>query len=338
MNLEYYKSKGAIYLSKKESYPPLNTDSWQVNGQKLLPTHKSGWWKVEGTEIISVERLGTSVAINLRWELKEWVTETVKNLTPSVISLDESHEDYDDDEQTYSIGKDCPHYGYASFYSRRNDYSIPEFISVQYTATCVGEIEPVLLEFPDTPSFEFYATIYKRDGRKSVNLKNIITYEGINEILVDPLVLHNTPCSVDSAKTYKIIRHHIKDNIDPKVATITSDYDFCLGVEKKVKITPYQHSWEEKNSKGKSYARPRIHYKEIEHKKVKVFEMSPGPKGYTVYPIIEGFQGNTLADLAENIKMFLEELMYHINIPGEECECCKGAGNIFDRDFNLNKR
>jgi hypothetical protein len=79
---------------------------------------------------------------------------------------------------------------------------------------------------------------------------------------------------------------------------------------------------------GKSYARPKIHERTVEYKLVEIFEMTHDERGYQGYTPISGFKGDSLVDLVENVKLFLDELMFHINSPVKECEHCGGTGHI----------
>lgn len=336
--LKYYTSDNGIYVSKVENYPRLDATNWTINGKKLSPTHKSKWWFVAGDlSIQSVQKLSSRNPINFRWELNSGVADAIKELTPQVISQADAFE-YNEEDCGWTIGDLCEHSGFKTLYRRVNDYSTPEFESVEFNFELLGHIESVLAKTPNTPKFEYYRTRYISDGVKSVDLRDIITYSELNEMLVPELLIHNTPCVIDSATTFKIIRHYVMNNIDLRVSSITSNYDFCFTVRKKISVAPYIHKWEEKKRNGKSYNRPRTSSKTISNKLETVFEMAPGPKGYDGYTIIKGFKGENLSDLVENIKLYLDELMWHINRPAKQCECCKGSGEIIGGQFEINER
>jgi hypothetical protein len=60
----------------------------------------------------------------------------------------------------------------------------------------------------------------------------------LERMLTPEFALHERPCSITSKQTYDIVRYYVKENIDPKQAEVTSDYDFCFTVKKKVAIKP----------------------------------------------------------------------------------------------------
>lgn len=57
-------------------------------------------------------------------------------------------------------------------------------------------------------------------------------------------------------------------------------------------------------------------------------------KGYTP---IDGFEAESLQELHNNIKEYLEELIGMINEPLSECEHCNGYGHVLT-SFNKNRR
>lgn len=156
-----------------------------------------------------------------------------------------------------------------------------------------------------------------------------ITHQVIDKIIFPEPLLPSRPCTLSSKETYGIIREYIKNNINPKAAEITSDYDFCFTVKKKVKLAaPYESKHEFKTSRGKSYRPPRIKKTLVEHKSVEVFEMTHAKAKYRNYTVIEGFRGDNQEDLKNNIDAYLEELISYINLPLQECSCCKGVGVV----------
>lgn len=136
------------------------------------------------------------------------------------------------------------------------------------------------------------------------------------------------PCELTSKQTYRIIRHHVKENINHNYGVITSDYDFCFTVMKRIPIKPYVISSEIKRDNGKSYRPPRFKHHEKKYNTWELFEMTNSEDRYKGYTVIPGFKGDSLADLYDNIKTFLDDLMNHINAPIIECEHCNGYGHI----------
>jgi translation elongation factor EF-1alpha len=108
-------------------------------------------------------------------------------------------------------------------------------------------------------------------------------------------------------------------------------------VKKLVYIKPYIERKEIKKSNGRSYASPKFTTRSIETKEVEIFEMCPSKK-YNNYTPIDGFKGDNITDLVENMKLFLEELMRVINQPVQECQHCGGLGCTYTKVTHMNER
>lgn len=200
---------------------------------------------------------------------------------------------------------------------------------VEFEAECLGELN---LEKAECSVNDKYSVLvdddWKHKGVKDVDLSSIVRYSELEAMLTPEFLLHTRPCSLTSKQSYNIVRQYIRDHIVSSRAEITSDYNFCFTVKKKIRVKPYTHTWEEKKTNGRSYARPRIHSKNVEHKSVQLFEMTSDSDRYKGYTVLPGFRGESLDDLAENIKLYLGELMSYINEPVAECEHCNGTGHI----------
>lgn len=155
----------------------------------------------------------------------------------------------------------------------------------------------------------------------------------VNELRL-PKVLHSTvPNYLEADQFYKIIRDYIKNNIDPKVARITSDYDFCFTVKKVVKLNapvPYKVDVSSIRAKKPKY---ELRYKDTEL--VECFEMAP--KAYQNYSVVGPIYGKNAKELEEKVNAYLEDLIRKINEPVVECKHCGGLGVIFEK-INVNIR
>ncbi len=149
---------------------------------------------------------------------------------------------------------------------------------------------------------------------------------------------HLYPCAISSELAYRIIRAWIKDHVDPMYAVVASDYDFCFTVEKKIRIVPHLQKREKLTSRFKSYNPPRFTSHTIEYEKRKVFEMTSGKDRYRGYPVVDGFKGDSLADLAQKIDQYLRDLMEVINAPLTKCQQCDGLGVIDYHKLPTNER
>jgi len=133
------------------------------------------------------------------------------------------------------------------------------------------------------------------------------------------------PCMADSKQMYKIIRNHIKKNINPAVATITSDYDFVFSVSRDVKlVVPERITLNVGTSR-----RPRVINRFNEKKSVVIYSITTESsylKEGCVYP--DPVVGKNAKDLDEKIDKVLEEIMEEINKEFCECPHCNGYGYV----------
>ena len=202
----------------------------------------------------------------------------------------------------------------------------------------MGEIKSEWAENPADARYSVWNGEYKHEGNRMVSISSVASFSELSEMMTPDLLLHNQPCSISSEQTYKIIRKHVSDNIDPKWAVITSDYDFCFTVKKKIAIKPITRTYEQTKSNGRSYAKPRLSTKTTTHKESEIFEMTHSGRCYKGYTPISGFKGDSLQELINNIDQYLSELMTYINEPLSECQHCNGTGHIFGEPFEKNKR
>lgn len=174
-------------------------------------------------------------------------------------------------------------------------------------------------------SYPVQKTRWAHEGFIPLTQENV-SHEDIDTILFPDIILPARTSSLTSEQTYKIIRKHIQDNIDPKYAKITSDYDFCFTVAKKIPLhekVPYQRDISRLNSRKPKYVTDYRYNRDIV-----VFEMTYSPENYKNYTPITPFTGKNVEDLKNNIDSFLKELMEKINEPLKDCPHCKGQGVI----------
>ena len=142
---------------------------------------------------------------------------------------------------------------------------------------------------------------------RDVDLASITNYTELEKALTPEVLLHERPCFLPSEQTYSIIRAYIQNNINGAVARITSDYDFCFTVKKKVAVKPWTKRREILTSRGKSYRPPKFFTSHVEYREVEIFEMTPAKAKYGTYTVIEGFKGDNYRNLADNIRAYLDE-------------------------------
>lgn len=337
--IEYYKCKEGLFIRffnggeirYSRSVATLNAEGGRVrfNKGKALPesTFVDYWFFYKGEkEIKTLEVKGKSEQVNFRWELNDKKTPPKKIKLPKVLTPKEVGEWYDDDDYAYYWDEDSEFYGFQQFYKRVHDTTNPDWEEIDFNTKKLGDIEFEDIKLP----YSNYNVEYTKDNTvQKIDLKRIASFEMLDQMVTDPLFLHKRPCKLSVKQSYEIVRQYVKSNIDRKYARVSSDYDFSFTVKKIYQIKPYTRQWEEKKANGKSYARPRIRHKTIQEKEEVIYNISTdGRHG----AIMECFYGDSLKDLTENVKLYLEELLFYINQPLKECEHCGGTGVIFESE------
>lgn len=194
----------------------------------------------------------------------------------------------------------------------------------------------ILLECPDIENVKGFtyavrnASYPNSQPRRNITQYNVINQE-LDKIIFPTPVLAVRPSKLSSVDSYEIIRNYIKDNIDPKVAEITSDYEFCLTVKKRIPLAEKEKYTYDANLNFFSTRKrkPKMVTDFKVDRKITCFECAPNRgregvyKGYT--PCVE-FEGESWEDLQNNIDSYLKELIKEINKPLVDCDKCKGCG------------
>tara|TARA_R110000772_G_scaffold249530_2_gene363839 strand:+ start:25385 stop:26374 length:990 start_codon:yes stop_codon:yes gene_type:complete len=287
----------------------------RVNGKNVEKTWKTNWYKAD-TDIKKVERINRVTEINHRYEIiDESFVNLEKGIKPS-FSRDEVAE-WDDDEYEYCWIKEYAHL--ESLYNLKHDLSPECWVEIDFKLNILGRYKGV--EEPEDFSFPGY-TLGSWPKNKQIKSESII-FDKVDQMLFPDLLLHQKKCELSSVETYGIVRRHIKENINLKYAEITSDYDFCFTVKKKIPIEPKSFFY-------KSYPSNRTVKGLKTDRNTTIFEMTHSKKGYQDYTIINGFKGKSANDLKNKIEIYLKYLMESINAPIVECECCKGSGAVIE--------
>ncbi|MWV44873.1 hypothetical protein GRF59_14725 [Paenibacillus sp. HJL G12] len=281
------KTKSKVYVSdniNNDSYFYSRIKDLIFDGSKPENTYKSDWFEVPCVPT-TIQRSLPAEQINVRYELKEVHYNTG---LPKVLQYSDFDEDTGQYESVYGL------------YERKFDLTEPGLENVEFELNVIAELE----------DFEIV--------RSDFQLQHSI----LDHITTHPILLSTKPCKLSRQESFNIVRKYIKANIDSKYASVTSDYDFCLSVSKKIEHAPESYRVDVGKRKPKyetRYSRSRT---------VKVYETAP--KSYQTYPVIEPFEGKNEDDLKDIIQKFLDELMIVINKPLVECEHCKGYGVILD--------
>jgi len=164
-------------------------------------------------------------------------------------------------------------------------------------------------------------------------LSSVVIYDDLIRIITPEFALTQAPCKLSSKQMYSIVRQHLKENLDMKENSITSDYDFCFTVKKRIHTKPFLAT--ESYYSGKKLKSKNVTKNE---KLVEVFEMTwsgyKGTGGYEGYTCIPELKGDNLQDLSDKLDEYLDGLTTTLNKRVQECECCNGTGHIVEKFKN----
>jgi hypothetical protein len=316
---------GKIYITKRESddryiYFP----NYFVDGK--IPKnsfHKS--WGIIDKEPIKIEIQKSQPDINHRFELKDKSFESEK--IPLILKREDCQY-YDDDNYEWYWKNEYK--DYISLYEYKSDSQPFLFVEQEFEYKTILEVEEIKpsIDF----KFQVKRTQWDHDGTRSIN-ESDLNYQLIDKIIFPEIVLPSRPCKLDRQKSYEIVRQYVKNHINPKIAEITSDYDFCFTVKKKIKLSEKQEYKVDVNNSwfNKRKRKPKWEKRYRLDRSITIFEMAP--KAYKNYTVIEGFRGENHEDLQNNINDYLSNLIAFINEPIKDCPHCKGEGVIFNKNL-----
>lgn len=314
--------KGYYLCNDTNNYYRTALKNLYINGDFPKSTFHKNWVFIT-KEIETIQKKQSQPNINYRYELIDSTMASDK--IPLRLERDLVSYENEDDYETYWYD-DYKHL--ASLYKLNFDAQPDILVDVEY------ELE-IVLELDDIQEFNGFAypvpkTQYRNDGMTNITEKDV-KHQLLDQILFPDLILHLRPCEMTSEQMYKIVREHIKTNINPKHARITSDYDFCFTVEKIIGLAePYTSKREITKTNGKSYKPPKFNTNYIKNRTVKCFEMTYSPKNYQGYTPISNMIGENVEDLKEKIDRYLKEVIEEINKPLVDCPHCKGQGVIVE--------
>lgn len=245
--------------------------------------------------------------INNRFELRDTSFADTHNL-PVSIEMSVRGEDFPDEWAQYE-----------SLYARKSDPQEVKEVEVEFTLEIVLEVDNITS--PVEMSYEVVS------GKRPITHQDV-QYQVLDQILFPNLLLPERPCRLSSKQTYQIVRRYVKDRIDLTVASITSDYDFCFTVKKRIPLaTPVKYTVDVNS--GYKRRRPKYVEKTRTEREETCFEMTYSPKNYDNYTPIKGFEARSQAELKTEIDDYCQRLVAFINKPLRECETCNGRGVIW---------
>ena len=230
------------------------------------------------------------------------------------------------------------------------EHEIDSFYNYEYQKREVNqevndlEIEVIIeLENFNLPTIEYIAYGGTKNNGfwdKEYDITNKdIEHQLIDKMMFPDILLSERPCKLTSKQMYDITRAYIKDNIDNKYASISSDYDFCFEVEKKIKkYTPEEVTYYNIFARTKKQ-RNTPHTKIVKYRNETIFKMTNSISKYNGYPIIEEMTAKNETELKEKVDAWLSNLIEKINEPLVECPHCNGLGVISEiKEINCNDR
>lgn len=332
MKIQYYSTNIGVFFKIDSSWSYQNLQALnivEINGKdvtSLVPNN--GWYHFEG-ELKDFKKRNPPKKEQIGWKLIN--PEIASEKIPLTLTMQQLSSAWNTDlDEVEFVGF------YASLASLyQADYTeLPaEIVPVEVELVKLRDLHIENYEVPSEMKVSLMI-----DGNYGANkvevhdLSKVAVFADIERMLTPDFLIHTRPCSLTSEQVYKIVRAHILNNIDGKVARVTSNYDFCFTVEKVIETKPYEVKTEKLTSGMRSYKPPRFTTATKTTKQQKIFEMTwkgyKGNSGYDGYTCIEPWEANSLQELYEYIQQYLKDLMQEINKPVVECQHCNGLGCI----------
>ena len=326
LQLTAFTTKDGLFIASKttryDGRVPINSN-YIVNGKELKSTHHKSWFLLpDEMEITSIEQPVAPKREPDYYTLRD-SSLFVEGKIPLNIPYSEVDGYYDCDDDWVWRNHTAIQGLYVLKYKEIAGGLQPVPFEIEYAGEVEGSInKPLETKFKISGK-------YQSDEVERA-LKDVVTYSELETVLTPEFLLHEKPCVLPSKQFFNMIRSYVKDNIDRQQARVTSDYDFCFTVSKLIEIKPYEIRSEVLKANGKSYRSPKFTCRQIKTEEITVFEMTSKVDRYNGYPVLEDIKGESLQDLYDNVKVYLETLVEKINTPIKQCECCKGKGYMLN--------
>jgi len=311
------KCKERFFVSENYQNRYNSIENLLVDGKTPEKTFHPNWCVLDSEPVLIQKYVGQP-DINYRYELIDKTMESEK--TPLILNRDEvaikeGYGWYWKDE--YKI--------YQSLYKLFSDSQPAVLENVEFEYKTIMEVT----EIREYEGFKYdtQRTTYQSDGIWDIREKEI-NHQLIDKIIFPEIVLPARPSTLTSQQSFGIIRQYIKQHINLDVATVTSDYNFCLTVKKKIPLSePEKYTVDVNNAwYNKRKRKPKLETRYRRFREVECFNMAP--KAYQTYSVISGFRGENQEDLKNNIDSYCENLIKFINEPVKDCPYCKGMGVV----------
>ena len=330
MKIQYYSTNIGVFFKIDASWSYQNLQALnivEINGKdvtSLVPNN--GWYHFEG-ELKGFKKRNPPKKEQIGWRLIN--PEIASEKIPLTLTLQQLSTVWNTDlDEVEFVGF---YASLASLYQADRTELPAEIVPVEVELVKLRDLHIENYEVPSEMKIQVQDGNY--GGKLQVqDLSKVAVFADIERMLTPEFLLHTRPCSLTSEQVYKIVRAHVLNNIDGKVARVTSNYDFCFAVEKIIETKPYEVKTEKLTSGMRSYKPPRFTTATKTTKQQKIFEMTwKGAHhggGYTGYTCIEPWEAESLQELHEYMQQYLKDLMQEINKPVVECQHCDGLGCI----------
>ena len=318
VNFKVIKFNNGCFIANSESYSSYNSQVANLffDGVKALSSCKKDWYKLDKVPT-TVSQQGYAKSINHRYELKETVTFDL----PKSYTRDEFACNLEGEWIARPEFEDV-----FSLYKEVHDVEPAQLEEVKFYLDVIAKYNCDLVEPNDTSSFSYLALMPGAYNTQTVKVTDkSVEYVLINELTTPDMFIDNTPCCLNAEHTYGIIRSYIKQHIDNTWATLT-DYNFCLTVNKNIRLENTETYHVLETILGKSKKKPKTLTKYRDKRTITIFECCPKP--YEKHTVVTPFKGNSLQDLKDNIDTYLLNLITEINKPLVDCPHCKGLGVV----------
>ncbi len=306
------KTKNEYYLSDNRDYGTY-LKNYLVNGKEL----KESWhekWMISDEKPTKLSKMIHQPNINHRFVIQD--ESFISEKLPKVINA-EKDEDYD-----WALPENLRQY--SSLYKLISDKQPDKEEVYEFEIEEILEIEKIV----ESPKFGYKIkrTRWQSDGFDEIDNNNV-KHKLLERMLYPEIVLPQCPCHLTSQDTFKLVRKYIQDNINSKYAVITSDYEFCFTVKRRIPMAQTKTYTVDVNLFNKRKRSKYVERQQKERQEV-CFEMTHKNENYKSYTPIEGFKADTHEELKEKIDDYCKRLIEFINHPFEECKHCNGDGFI----------
>ncbi len=279
-------------------YHQTKIDNLYFDGKTPKESYLKNWYIIDKYPD-KIQKIEPDKQINKMYILKN--KEMESKALPLEILYEEFRTDYRDMDNIHDLYE-------LTYDIEKGEFTDVDNIEIQI----IFEVEN--FEFPPEINYDITKEVNWKQTKMKITNANI-QHQMLDKLIIPEIMLHEYPCKISSTELYYIVRQYIKDNIDKKYASISSDYDFCFSVDKTIPI----HSMEYDKSKSKQIITTTL-------KKVKIFGMTHEQKRYDNYTVIPGISANSEKELKEKIDKYLKDVIDYINEPLVQCEHCNGLG------------